>query len=381
MDPKVKSPVETEEPDVVVSNPPPEIKQCSPDMITTKEGVLKIKCLRPVDIDVWTDIVHKYYQFVPSPVETVKIISVRGYGLWSAVKREAREVKMETSYKEPVPKKTKDTRPPHSGPSPERLLAHANALIQKVNQFVTKPINAKFGETSGQITDQAPGPHVEASNDETPSSQVETSKSESEPLSVKPIKSKSHRTVKCKICKGVFKSIRDLNDHHKDDHGVVGCDLYDKKFETMSALEKHKYLHQDLKYICEDCVQSYPFQSRLKQHRIVHQNTLNFMCKCTGCTCGFKNKGDYNRHLQSHLDGWYWCDTCTYKNKEKRNRDSHMRIHQQQGIGLERYMCKQCGKAMRFNTQLRRHKQSGCQIVDFSVQKDTAKQSKVMNDE
>ena len=90
---------------------------------------------------------------------------------------------------------------------------------------------------------------------------------------------------------------------------------------------------------------------------------------------------NYNCHLQSHLEGWYWCNTCTYKNKDKRNRDSHMRIHQQQGIGLECYVCKQCGKAMRFNTQLRRHKQSGCQIIDLSVQKDTAKQSKVKNDE
>ena len=381
MDAKPKSPVETEEHDAVVSIPPPEIEQRSPDVITTKEAVLKINRLRPVDIDVWTDIVHKYYEFVPSPVEMVKITNVQGYGLRSAVKCEAREVKVETSYKEPVPKKTKDTHPPHSGPSPEHLLAHANALIQKVNQFVTKPVNAKFGETTGRITDQTSGPHVETANDENPSSQVETSASESEPLSVKPTKPKSHRTMKCKISKGVFKSIRDLNDHHKDDHGVVGCDLCDKKFETMSALEKHNYLHQDLKYIFKDCGQSYPFQSRLKQHRIVHQNTLNFMCKHTGCTRGFKKKSDYNRHLQSHLEGWYWCDTCTYKNKDKRNHDSHMRIHQQQGIGLERYVCKHCGKAMHFNTQLCCHKQSGCQIIDLSVQKDTAKQSNVMNNE
>ena len=296
----------------------------------------------------------------------VQITDVRGYGLRSAVKRELCEPKAETPYEDLVPKKSKDSHPPRSGPSPECLLAHANALIRKVNQYVTKPENAKFGETTRRITDQATSPYVETSNDETPASQVETKENESELPIAKP-KSKSHRTVKCKICKGAFNSVRDLNDHHKDDHGVVGCDLCDKKFETMSALEKHQYLHKELKYICEDCGKSYPFQSRLKQHRIVHQKTLNFMCNHVGCSRGFKNKGDYNRHLQSHLEGWYWCDTCTYKNKDKRNRDSHLRIHQQQGIGLERYVCKLCGKAMRFYTQLRCHKQSGCQIIDLSV--------------
>ena len=58
-----------------------------------------------------------------------------------------------------------------------------------------------------------------------------------------------------------------------------------------------------------------------------------------------------------------------------------MRIHQWQGIGLEHYVCKQYGKAMRFNTQLHLHKQSGCQMVDLSVQKDMAEQSNVTNED
>ena len=182
-----------------------------------------------------------------------------------------------------MPKKPKDSYPSRSGPSPERLLAHANALIQKVNKYVTKPVNAKFGVNTGWIKDHAPSPHVETGDEETQASQVETTENESELPIGKP-KSKSHCTVKCKICKGAFKSVSALNEHHKDDHGVVGSDSCDKKFETMSALEKYKYLHQDLKYICEDCGQSYPFQSRLKQHCIVHQKTLNFMCKRAGCT-------------------------------------------------------------------------------------------------
>ena len=45
---------------------------------------------------------------------------------------------------EPVPKKAQNQCPSTSGPSPERLLAHANALINKVSSFVTKLVNAKY---------------------------------------------------------------------------------------------------------------------------------------------------------------------------------------------------------------------------------------------
>ena len=156
------SPVKTRQNEVAARTLPPEAEQRSPDVVTKKKAVLKIARLR-------ADIVHKYYEFVPSHVETGSVpkINVQGYGLRSTVKHEATEFAEETSHKEPVTKKAKDTCPPHSGPSPEWLLAHANALIHKVNQFITKPVNAKFGETTGRIMDQTPHSHVEI-NDETP---------------------------------------------------------------------------------------------------------------------------------------------------------------------------------------------------------------------
>ena len=44
-----------------------------------------------------------------------------------------------------VLKNAKDSCPSQSGPSPERLLAHANSLINKVSSFMTKPVDAKYG--------------------------------------------------------------------------------------------------------------------------------------------------------------------------------------------------------------------------------------------
>ena len=82
---------------------------------------------------------------------------------------------------------------------------------------------------------------------------------------------------RCKICKGAFGSVKDLNDHHRENHGVVDCDLCYKKFETHTALDKHKYSHKNLNFVCEDCGQSFAFKSRLDQHRIVHQDVLNYI--------------------------------------------------------------------------------------------------------
>ena len=72
--------------------------------------------------------------------------------------------------------------------------------------------------------------------------------------------------------------------------------------------------------------------------------------------------------MHSHEDVWFKCNSCPYKNKDKRNRDSHMRTHQEKGIGLECYHCEHCGKAMRFSTQLKCHRVTGCDVLDLHVE-------------
>ena len=75
------------------------------------------------------------------------IVSVRGYSLQSAKhQNDGTDVSGDSvNNYEPVPKKAKDSQPSQSGHSPERLLAHAKALINKVSSYVTKPVDAKYG--------------------------------------------------------------------------------------------------------------------------------------------------------------------------------------------------------------------------------------------
>ena len=96
-----------------------------------------------------------------SPVETELkpiITSVRGYNLPSS---RPYEEDTDDNDDEPKHKISKRAHPSRSGQSPERLLAHANALINKVSSFVSKPSNERSNdrtgsnlETSSQTNDQ-----------------------------------------------------------------------------------------------------------------------------------------------------------------------------------------------------------------------------------
>ena len=153
-----------------------------------------------------------------SPVETELkpiITSVHGYNLRST---RLFEGDIDDNDDEPRPKKSKGACPGRSGPSPERLLAHANALINKVSSFVSNP-------------------PTEASNDDTVSNVEAASQKNSSSLPVEMPSSKaacksskSARTIQCKICIDSFGSIKELNDHHRKDHRIVDCELCDKKF-------------------------------------------------------------------------------------------------------------------------------------------------------
>ena len=158
-----------------------------------------------------------------------------------------------------------------------------------------------------------------------------------------------------KLCQYKLTSIKELNMHHKTDHGIENCDKCDKSFTTRSALEKQMYLHRELKCVCDICGKGFPFKSWLDQHKLVHYPESRLSCVNKTCGKKFKNPGDYNRHFKTHDKGsWYHCSQWSYKNKDKQNRDSHMRVHTPEGEE-ERNECPHCHKKLQFSTQVKRH--------------------------
>ena len=121
---------------------------------------------------------------------------------------------------------------------------------------------------------------LNASQETVPQLDSSTSQPPATSLNVETAVVRPKRSVKCKLCTFSCDSVHGLNEHHKEDHGIVTCSTCGKNFETKTALDKHMYCHTKLAaFCCEECGQSFPFKSRLIQHKITHTQESLFLCK------------------------------------------------------------------------------------------------------
>ena len=162
---------------------------------------------------------------------------------------------------------------------------------------------------------------------------------------------KKPRKFGCKMCDKVCDSIHELNVHHQLNHNILYCDICTKAFNNPASLAHHKYVHQDSKFQCADCDQSFPFESSLRSHRVSHRTLASYFCSHGNCTKKFKNKGDLTRHVKEHDGTMHECPDCDYKNADVRNLESHRIKHS----NIEKYSCKLCEQKFKYNTQLRQH--------------------------
>ena len=78
------------------------------------------------------------------------------------------------------------------------------------------------------------------------------------------------------------------------------CNDCGKGFNTQTSLEKNRYLHRQLKFVCEMCGQGFSFISRLKQYQITNRTIATLPCMCKGCDRMFNNVGELHRHVGQH---------------------------------------------------------------------------------
>ena len=309
-----------------------------------------LEWLSEIELDIWCNRVVDYYKFSSAPEVTPVISDVKGYGL------------RKRQLKEEFPLEDQS----QSQSDCDKLIDQAKALINTAKTFVTKPVKRKHGSKSfspsstGRTQPKANALdslqeqtvcnlatlHVGTDGTMTPSTEMPT-----------PAK---RRKISCKLCFNTFSSVKELNTHHRKDHGIVQCPECDKYFSTQSSLDKHSYSHKEAKYSCELCGKCFQFESRLNQHMVTHINK-KLPCPKKSCDREFKNIGDLNRHMNVHTKGgWYYCDKCSYKNKDKRNTDSHRRKHDKPEDS--RYECDKCGKKMKYSMQFKRHREQGCKL-------------------
>ena len=280
---------------------PPEPPTCPEDSQVLSQYPWKrslrvvVQKLSDIEVDIWCGNTPGYYHYVPDPdPDTLKvnILLVRSYG--SKKKRTGPTLN-------PVKTEIK-TEQEASDQEPTKLIEHANALIRNMRSLATDPVSKAEPPKPIQKRKKPLVP-VETN---TPNALEQLHNSTMDKLASvgKPDTSDQPkpRTIKCKMCADSFSSVRHLNLHHKQDHGIVKCNECPKAFSTQSLLDKHKYTHKELSFVCDVCGDKFPFQSHLDQHMIKHISH-RLVCPIKSCSKSFKGQGDLNHHIRTHKKG------------------------------------------------------------------------------
>ena len=208
------------------------------------------------------------------------------------------------------------------------IQAHAQIQNSRQKKFKTKPLpvlqvynrsKVESDSTTGNVeTPVPPASPVETTpsdDSKTEEYASDTDTQDKQPVNgtlvmktVGIVKHKKKRKAHCIICGASCNNVKELNQHNKDTHDIVFCPDCNKAFSTHISLDKHMYIHKDMDYVCDQCGQRFPFDSRLKQHKITHRKVATHYCMVKNCDRSFKNTGDLNHHVKQHKGIWYKCD-------------------------------------------------------------------------
>ena len=111
------------------------------------------------------------------------------------------------------------------------------------------------------------------------------------------------KKYKCSLCKDIFKTVKDRNDHVRNIHNIDSfkCPDCEKIFKTESSMKRHGFEHKEggKKYACSVCDKFFYFSSHLKRHEATHSEEPLFKCVYSECHTlkGWRDMSDYNRHM------------------------------------------------------------------------------------
>ena len=168
---------------------------------------------------------------------------------------------------------------------------------------------------------------------------------------------KSHhktRSYKCQNCGKREKSVRELNNHHRQAHPPLLCSDCNQIFYTPSTFQLHLYEHQkDKKFTCETCGKKFSFKGQLDQHKIVHRSIKTHKCMAKDCNRWFMRSTDLRVHTATHDKREYTCEHCaSFKTYSKKYWKEHMKGHDD----ILPYACSICKKRFLYRQQVSRHK-------------------------
>ena len=220
---------------------------------------------------IWCNKVSEYFQHEP-PVPAVKTENCDANPVNCKRSHSDDETPAKCVKAEPDPPPVETNYDAETDVDIDNLLDHAVNLVQEAkkelsNDAPTLPVRQPKKKWKKSMSTS----HVETTKAALDNLHAQTLDKLS-PVGNAPEPTKREWCIKCRLCTKTFTTIHDLNNHHREEHGIVGCTQCDKKFSNQTSLDKHMYVHEDMKHICDACGKKFPFESRLVQHSIVHIN-------------------------------------------------------------------------------------------------------------
>lgn len=175
---------------------------------------------------------------------------------------------------------------------------------------------------------------------------------------IKEVKLESGIEYQCTLCQQNYKQIPCILLHIVDNHvsstGPFFCMVCEKDCESHRELRAHVKTHtgQD-PYSCFICKKGYSKKRYLKRHMMSHSDFPRH--RCSKCGCRFKTKSELDSHMKTHSVP-YSCNQCSRIFNHKGNYKRHLISHlDPQGLYLPKYPCKHCGKRFPNNRTLETH--------------------------
>ncbi|XP_029167482.1 zinc finger protein 235-like [Nylanderia fulva] len=149
----------------------------------------------------------------------------------------------------------------------------------------------------------------------------------------------------CMVCEKDCESHRELRAHVKTHTGSdpYSCFICNKGYAKKRYLKRHMTCHDFPRHRCPKCGCRFKAKAELESHMKTHSVPYS----CNQCPRTFNHKGNYKRHLVSHLDPQglylfkYPCSYCSKRFPNNRTLETHIRVH----TGERPFKCQYCEKS------------------------------------
>ncbi|KAK7062978.1 hypothetical protein SK128_027689 [Halocaridina rubra] len=180
----------------------------------------------------------------------------------------------------------------------------------------------------------------------------------------------------CELCFKSFGDRHTLRLHMVSVHKpkTIPCiqDGCKKVFSSVSLMHCHYRYHQNLKYKCDKCDQSFSTESYMNKHRLSHLGVRPYTCVECGksyLSASHLNQHYRMRHTMTKSFQCYMCGSC-YRTKNQ------LKYHENNHRGEKPYKCEICGYATAYKNTLYAHRKKRHSAVSSDLsQKQTASQN------